>query len=73
MKPARGPEDLLPPVLARAGGSERKTHKMMQHDLAVAWEVRLEEFQSPLGQEAFDMTRLTFYASGHRNHVRPAS
>ncbi len=51
-KPKLGPEDLLFPVSARVGGIERKTHKMVQHDLESACMAWLKEAQSPQEQEA---------------------
>ena len=62
-KPGLGPEDLLFSISARAGGIERKTHKMMQHDLAVARATWLKESQSPLEQETREKSDFLAYAN----------
>lgn len=62
-KPELGPEDLLFPVSARAGGIERKTHKMMQHDLESARMVWLKEAESPQEQEAREKSDFLAYAN----------
>ena len=66
-KPKLGPEDLLFPVSARAGGIERKTHKMMQHDLESARKVWLKEAESPQDQEAREKSDFLAYAN-HAGH-----
>jgi site-specific recombinase XerD len=62
-KPKLGPEDLLFPVSARAGGIERKTHKMMQHDLESARKAWLKEAESPQEQEAREKSDFLAYAN----------
>ena len=62
-KPKLGPEDLLFPVSARAGGIERTTHKMMQHDLESARMVWLKEAESPQDQEAREKSDFLAYAN----------
>lgn len=41
------PDDLLFPISARAGGLERKTHKMMQRDLEAARTIWIKDAPSP--------------------------
>ena len=49
--------------LGRAGGIERKTHKMMQHDLESARIAWLKEAQSPQEQEAREKSDFLAYAN----------
>jgi integrase/recombinase XerD len=59
-KTGLGPDDLLFPVSARAGGTERKTHKMMQMDLESARTAWIKEAKSD--EEKLEREKTDFLA-----------